>query len=139
MPTIIEFLEARIAEDEKVARSATSGCWEVDAMDAGHSRYEMNVWVTAGAVDVVCDMDGLARSRNEAVALDDGYKDAQHITRHDPARVLAECASKRRMLSNIPKMSDEFNPIGGTSEFVLRCLCFPYMGHPDYNHDEWAL
>lgn len=92
MPTIIEFLEARIAEDEYEAEVCLA---QYRRGEGGSSRR----WV----------------------------------------RQLAECAAKRRMLSNIPKNSDEFNPIGGTSEFVLRCLCFPYMDHPDYNHDEWAL
>lgn len=144
--TITEFLLARIAEDEAVARAATEGPWEADAMDAGHSRFEMNVWITAGdAGDTVCDMGGLQRSHNEKVALDDGYKDAQHIARHDPARVLAECAAKRAIIAehqqdHLGAVCTRCRFIGGYMEYpcpTLEALAAVYADHPDYRQ-EWA-
>lgn len=57
----------------------TPGPWEVDGMDAGHSQYGMNIWVATKDGDVICDMDGLARSRNDKAAKDDGHADAAFI------------------------------------------------------------
>jgi hypothetical protein len=53
-------------------------------------------------------------------------------------RTLAECAAKRAMLAKIPKASDEFDLLGGTSQYVLRALATVYSGHPDYD-PEWTL
>jgi hypothetical protein len=60
-------------------------------MDAGHSRYEMNHWVTTVRGDVICDMDGLSRSRNELEAKDDGGADAEFIANAptDQAKLIA--------------------------------------------------
>jgi hypothetical protein len=57
----------------------TPGPWEMDGMDAGHSKYEMNLWVATKDGDTICDMDGLSRSRNEKAAKDDGHADAAFI------------------------------------------------------------
>lgn len=74
--SIVEFLEARIAEDEATAREAagfedTARRWEV-GQDGNAIEPDVapTVWAYA----------------------------AQHIARHDPARVLAECEAKRRIV-----------------------------------------
>jgi len=78
--------------------AATPGPWAFDGMDAGHSRYEMNWWVTAGdAGDSICDMDGLNRSRNERVAQDDGRADAEFIAAApESTRFLLNLARKQQ-------------------------------------------
>lgn len=86
--TITEFLEARIAEDETVAR---------DAIANGE-----------GALDWA----------------DDGDPTDIHIARHDPARVLAECAAKRAVIVYSPPKT-------------LQHLAAIYADHPDYQQ-EWA-
>lgn len=72
------------------------------------------------------------------------------LGRHDPARVVAECESKRRIV----KLADEADFLDGTvwsdrgvstdpgygdpycGERILRALALPYADHPDYR-DEW--
>lgn len=49
-----------------------------------------------------------------------------------PARVLAECAAKRKILGNIPLVTDISSQMGGTSQYVLMCLASVYSQHPDY-------
>jgi hypothetical protein len=55
-----------------------------------------------------------------------------------PSAVLAECAAKRKMLAKIPRMSDTYDELGGTSLYVLACLASVYKDHPGYLQ-EWAL
>ena len=111
--TITEFLEARIAEDEAVARAA------VDSERPGQHWQ----WVT-GQTDTPVAPGDLAEAQGHqptislrtveefpssagmlpafpigyAQEVDPGAGD--HITRHDPARVLAECAAKRAIIGD---------------------------------------
>jgi len=89
--------------------AATPGPWTVDAMDAGHSRYEMNVWVAAGNGDQVCDMDGLNRSHNEEHAKDDGYADAEFIANApaDVAYLLDLARKQAAALEAVRKIVDD--------------------------------
>jgi hypothetical protein len=91
MADIIEFLEARITEDEAAARQG---------LDSGE-----------GSGPFGC---------------------------FDPVRVLAECTAKRKILENVPLVTDVPTAIGGTSEYVLMCLASVYSSHPDYQ-EGWAV
>lgn len=72
-------MSERIAQIKARLDAASSEAWEVMATDAGHSQYEMNVWIVDESTgDILCDMDGLMRSRNEKYD-DDGYDDAVFI------------------------------------------------------------
>lgn len=98
-------MSERIEEIRERLGKATPGPWEVEAMDAGHSRYEMNVWITEkSAGDVVCDMDGLARSHNEKYD-DDGYDDAAFIANApaDVAFLLDEVERLEREKANLAR------------------------------------
>lgn len=116
---LAEFLLARIGEDEAVARVATGGPWFAVASGV------------EGAGTVLHDSHIL-------------HNDANHITRHDPARVLAECEAKRRIMSLFaPTLADElsaaagdWNEVAWRGEQVLRYLALPYADHPDYR-GEW--
>src|SRR5689334_19454252 len=87
--TLSEFLLARIEEDEAGSRAATQGPW---------SEYKHNVWAT--------DPQVLGPSKDRMVAQTPATwagiglprRDAPHIARHDPVRVLAECQAKRRII-----------------------------------------
>lgn len=113
--TITEFLEARISEDEAVARA---GAWQ----DYGWEAREDAVWETMsfGADCIVrCDEP----------------EEAAHIARHDPARVLAECAAKRAIIKGLEPFStlDDIN-----APELLSILAAVYADHPEYRQ-EWAL
>lgn len=78
---IDEFLLARIAEDEGFARPASPGPWKPNAE---HDEVM--------AVDNITVADGFALSSRQLRATVD------HIARHNPARVLEECAAKRTIV-----------------------------------------
>ncbi len=48
------------------------------------------------------------------------------------ARILAECAAKRKILDNVPLVTDISSQTGATSQYVLMCLASVYSRHPDY-------
>ncbi len=70
-----------------------------------------------------------------------------HIARHDPARVLADCEAKRRLIAihwdfqwSAEPDPDEDRTFGcyechGPC-LILGALAMPYADHPDYR-DEW--
>ena len=120
--TLTDFLLARISEDEDAAAAAqshpgtslTEG-WVVDAasdfigrrrvLRSGHTRYMQPV-----ATDVA------------------GHR-ALHIARFDPARVLAECAAKRRIVER-HTACDETS--FGEPCADLRDLAAVYANHPEW-------
>jgi hypothetical protein len=124
MTTLTEFLLARIAEDETVANQAR---------DDGDGR-----WSTGSHPSDECRIEG----DNMIVYDEGGHTEAQasHIARHDPARVLAECEAKRRIVEShaydegfegcVHDMKDDW-PCP-----TLCLLALPYADHADYR-DEW--
>jgi hypothetical protein len=113
---IAEFLLARIAEDEEAARNADGIRWEWGT--------ESVYAASDGSPIVVGPWGGNIASG-----------DAHHIVRWDPARVLAECKAKRRIVKwakdwplRPSRPSDE--------DAILGPLALPYADHPDYR-EEW--
>ena len=126
------FLLDRITEDEEVARTArvNAGHWHQDP--------ECPDVVLAAGDDFVGDVAG-----PHIVA---------HIARHDPHRVLAECAAKRRIVelhweSNargwraggapMPSRCAECRAVPFPCP-TLRALASVYADHPDYDPG-WAV
>lgn len=143
--TLTEFLLACIAEDEATARVAGGDAWE-----QGERHHETNVVRPAGGFDWV----GIAGDRlftgqisNTPRALWEAR--AAHIARHDPARVLAECVAKRRIVElyrvRVAQDADEDDResrlVTTTRceelEAVLALLALAFADHPDYRQD-WA-
>lgn len=147
MTTLIEFLEARLAEDEAAARATLidvkgSGYWHAD---------ERPVALT---VDLYRVRDDNARPVVEAIRslygdegpaeplYVDGEAVAAHVARHDPARVLREVTAKRALLDEfeLPGLdcdATDAEPDNCRQHRVLRQLAAPYSDHPDYR-EEWA-
>jgi len=122
--TIVEFLRARLDEDEAAAKAASPGPWHV-----GEDGDEVM------AVDEVKVTAGFALSNRQLLAT------TVHIARHDPARVLREVESKRAIVdAAVIAWNESCNP---TDEFwsgvepmmrgVLRRLASVYADHPDYD------
>ena len=118
-----EFLLARIAEDRRVAMDASGA----------HGPADWNP-------DVV--------SQGPA-----GPTSVDHVVRHDPARVLAECSAKRRIVlacrdagpetafvgTHPPGLGDFPAPAHGQHQLaalVLALLALPYADHRHYR-PEW--
>jgi len=136
--TIVEFLGARISEDEAAAQAAVGNdgppTWLQDNADG----------VYAARPDV--DWDELCQSHTYGVpnecefnptacgvsVVDDSVLEharAEHIARHDPARVLAECEAKRRIVEYCSyELGDEYERFP-----VLDLLAQPYADHPDFD------
>ncbi len=129
------FLLARIAEDETTAREATSSPWVVDPAGDG---------IRAGSPDADGYYDtAVVISDHGAYPPDEAT--AQHIARWDPARVLAECEAKRRIIDLADESVVYWATRGSDSKEegkmwmygdVLKLLALPYADHPDYR-DEW--
>jgi len=118
---LTEFLLARIAEDEAAAQ--TSGPWL-----RGPDAYDDDM-LWAGAAPGWLSPIPFLRPR-------DVGRHFEHIARHDPTRVLAECQAKRRIIEAVKEHEEgewEDDPIHGA---VLRPLALPYADHPDYRQ-EW--
>lgn len=139
--TLSEFLLARIAEDEAVARAATEGPWECANV---HQSYRVQTVKRCGAspepLAITMDSEGLSDSIDAT--------DGEHVARWNPARVLAECEAKRRivMLHHCaPAVGEPWDPVCTVEGYgvttpndcdTLRALALPYADHPDYR-DEW--
>ena len=121
MASIVEFLEARIAED--VARV-------VDAKD----------WVANGPSPHIpwygAPGDRAEKALGGAHAL---------VSAMSPARVLAECAAKRTIITlaghvesmDYQIMNEWGGDIDGTGDDLLKSLAAVYADHPDYRQS-WA-
>ena len=118
---LVEFLKARLDEDEQMARRATAvspAPWRVDA--------------AAGAVR---DVHGAAVSGHwRALAALAGTVAPDHIVRHDPARVLAEVGAKRWLVDRaVHVMAHATNHAEVTAWLhVIQRLASVHADHPDY-------
>lgn len=124
--TITEFLLARIAEDEAVARNA--------AMSIDDDRRPD--WSEAGS--------GVLDTGDELWPIGDS-RISRHAKHFDPERVLAECEAKRRIVEELalPYIAERRRLMRGQPDWgdehpeLLRFLALPYADHPDYNA-AWA-
>ena len=123
-PDLDQFLLARIAEDKRIATDAASA--------SGREEW------------AVTDLPGSGPPHD---------RPAEHVARHDPARVLAECGAKRRLVLTCRDMGPDRAFLGarpeGLADFpltpsnqhqlaavTLALLALPYAGHPEYRR-EW--
>lgn len=120
---ITEFLKARIGEDEAAAKDVAS-----EPAGPKWGNYFKEV-LGASPVEGVGDM-----STSEYAA---------HVARHDPARVLAECAAKRaiiRIAADQIRLGQEAGLWKNWEDMAtqnLSAIASVYADHPDYQQ-EWA-
>ncbi len=142
MSDITEFLLARVAEDEQGARRALLFGHPDDAtkyktvFDTWHVRRQDERRLVIEA--------HLGANRPRSVVsgyplTDDALFD--HIARWDPARVLAECEAKRRIISDYQRyVAERRRAMGGWDtegdSTVMKALALPYADHLDYRQ-EW--
>lgn len=130
MDDLIEFLKARLDEDQQEALAAAPGPWRANA--------EQDEVL---AVDGETVADGFALSGQQLRAT------VRHIALHNPARALREVEAKRRILNGCEEAIDEFEQqrTGGkmntrwvrlNAEHLLRLLALPYADHEGY-HEDW--
>lgn len=142
---LIEFLRARLDEDEAAAaeaKQATTGRWTARETD----------WGGGAVVEDDCGALILPTTRSDS--------QYQHIARQDPARVLREVQAKRQLLAELESEGHASVAPGGSTEIYCdadydhggtctcgrdervgrytRILALPYADHPDYR-EEWAV
>lgn len=115
---LAEFLLARIAEDEAVARAA---------------HYDGQRWYAEEEIVdrwPECDCGTPVMSANRKA-------EAQFVADWQPSRVLAECDAKRRIVEQSQRLIDIPDDSGTEVVLgdVLRALAMPYAGHPDYRDE----
>lgn len=132
MTDLVQFLRDRLDEDEQAATGASAGPWKPwrgKALLHGLGQLEHAVTLPGEGIG----------SRASIVTA--SWMDAEHIARHDPARVLAEVDAKRRIVDYlVEELEDQGadNPWWYDDKLlpILRCLALPYADHPHYR-EEW--
>lgn len=140
---LVDFLLREIAADEEVARGAADRNgprWAThDVQDGatvtGDLRREANPR-SYGEDDSLWDDEGALGMWEETAA---------HIARWDPARVLAECAAKRRIVeeftdawSQVETGDRDYVPRRNVLRDAVLLLAQPYADRPGWE-SEWAL
>ena len=118
MSDLVEFLRARLDEDEQRARAA--------AEYQGYDRWVVSEVAYEGILvgSLVDGMLGMATPTT------------RHIARWDPARVLAEVDAKRRIVDRCEHYQTYEDYGWALADEVLSLLALPYDCHPDYR-EEW--
>lgn len=115
--TLLEFLDARLTEDELTALAAIEGS---------------PVWRSSLSFRDVKDEAGhyvIAADRHHP-----SVEQVAHIARHGPARILAEVEARRLVVADYLRLEAAGNLLErGVIEDVLRHLALVYADHPDYN------
>ncbi|MFE7347509.1 DUF6221 family protein [Streptomyces fimicarius] len=130
MDDLMQFLRDRLDKDDQTARRVESS------------------WRQIGDTGVIVASDG---ERAEECANGNWTGIAEHIVRHDPARILREVDAKRKITEcHEPWVAGNGDTICGRCgrEHIdgrpgghfpcqtLRLLALPYADHPDYR-DDW--
>jgi len=154
---VVAFLEARIAEDEADAKAANPAPWFYNGYSAilsqpmlkPHDEWENTAFADGHSLEKRRDCKACGKDYCELHATDyqmdplivsipaqygdtaTGRRvgDGQHIERHNPARVLAECAAKRAII-------DEYTGSPATFQIIAH-MAAVYRDHPDYRQ-EWT-
>ncbi|NKY60386.1 DUF6221 family protein [Nocardia flavorosea] len=122
MTSIEEFIEARLGEDERIARAAflagtpTTAQWSADAPEV--------------------------RSADSTLVVKHTWpKEAEHIARHDPARALQMCRALRCMIASLrlAHYIDDDTLDETLFHDDLRPLARVWRAHEDFDPEwEWA-
>jgi hypothetical protein len=124
---IVAFLTARLDEDERIAMAAVGRAAEWWTTGPGYPE--------APEVNVVND-------RDDVIAFETSGLYAEHIARHDPARVLADVAAKRAIVARHSTGTGSLRALGWYCEVCndgcaeLPALAAVYADHPDYD-ESW--
>ena len=146
---IVEFLEARIAEDEAVAQDAGARAVEWRSSNgnvAGGGKPYVDDWSE--------DEPSTRFDGEVTIVYDEGWPEdveAAHIARHDPARILREVAAKRAVITQSREADEYYAHMSGNGRIasmaagnvnacaaILKALASVYDDHPDFS-EEWRL
>ncbi len=126
--TIEEFIEARLAEDEQIARAAAGAPWVAEA-DIPRS-------ILVSSVAKAENKQVFGRLGYVGSAEHEEYR--QHIVRHDPARVLRQCAALRELLESANDVDALYgHQAEDVADNMRRTIAGMWSNHLEYQQD-WA-
>lgn len=146
---LVEFLLQRIQEDEEAARRAPGPRWVRKYRQKPEPPFTIERYAIASPVEFAGQELG---AQVLAFTEDDTAESkalVYHAVRWDPARVLAECEAKRRIVELADETErsavsldelhgeDDWTLVGVLRE-TLRLLALPYADHPHFN-PAWIL
>ncbi|XVQ08171.1 DUF6221 family protein [Spirillospora sp. CA-255316] len=127
---LVEFLRARLAKDEQIARACSGAPWSASPSGTVHLD-------TAAAGGEPSGTGFVASVENGAYA--------EFIARYDPSRALREVAARRQIVDDYDKgawvleqgqRTEAAEAAHAARLAVLRLLALPYAHHPEYR-EEW--
>jgi hypothetical protein len=121
--SLLQFLLARLAEEEQAAHGCPQWPWRLATM-ADENREDVFAGDTVLAANGEPVMEPFALSTSQQYAI------ARHVATWDPARALAECRAKREQLEELRALRLEDGR-------VARAMATVWADHPDYQPD-WA-
>lgn len=135
---LINFLRARLGEDETAARDATPGPWWHNPGKQwlgpeAFEKYDLRQGEEFVGYGGPHPFTGAVCSTGPASNMQ-GMKDAAHIARHGPGRVLRDVEAKRGIVDRYAWLREHGDTGGAT--WVLPLLAIPYSSHPDFC-EEW--
>ncbi|MEV4258093.1 DUF6221 family protein [Spirillospora sp. NPDC049652] len=156
MDELVEFLRARIAKDEQIARAGSGAAWrpsppgsvslDTSASDcAPRDGAKAAGSGAAGPGASASETGGPERPGFVAQAENESY--AEHIARHSPARALREVAAKRLILDEYVKAAwlmstgqrgEAAEAAQAVRLATVRALASAYADHPAYRQ-EWGV
>ncbi|MEQ7008354.1 DUF6221 family protein [Actinopolymorpha sp. B17G11] len=145
--TLADFLLARIDDDEAKANAASHGRWEYQDVDGVGGGRVCDETVEILGMHYDPEPNKIDRRIRRPVVEQEADGNGWHIVNWAPARVLAECESKRGIvawaLDDTKGGRDAYPPDEivdvireGALTPVLKLLALPYAAHPDYR-EEW--
>lgn len=140
--TLTEFILSRIAEDEAAAEECAKlfpSPWEIADRGWRVRIYSANVPLSEDVGEPGDERTPCVIEVEPTYAHDGWLSDnVEHIARHDPARVLAECAALREVVRITRGLGGYYNPDAAReAPGILRALAGIWSDHPDYR-EEWA-
>ena len=123
MDDLVQWLGEQLDEDERIAREAPHGPWLISNTVDPTKPCEVRTFP-----DLRLVADGLS------------WLAAEHIVRHDPARVLREIDAKRQIVQLLAETTEAGESYKGPDyyegvdacEKTLRLLALPYADRPGY-------
>ena len=128
--TLVEFLRARLDEDERTIKEVEGVDWYVvqppHVLQPATENWHLVFDADRKVANVGFANGGVMRPA-----------EAAHIVRHSPASVLRDIEAKRRIIAEFERESE-----GGQGRdglwLALHILAAVYAGHPDYR-EEWRV
>lgn len=138
MDDLVRWLGEQLDEDEAKARAAGGEAWQWE-----HGYGDMCNDRTCPYGELATDEAVIMQVHGFDVQQDDRQV-ADHIARHDPARVLREIDAKRKIIAAYAQVAaNDVNEVEYAHGYAnalgdaVRLLALPYADRPDYRA-EWA-